>query len=75
MIRKDMARKRIKIGIILGDMSQIGCNSVSDPGTFVAPYTIAYQLTRLNKGVYGPDKVLKNKPMEKGIIEIGPLKR
>ena len=62
-----------KLGIIMGDFSQVGCNSVSDPGTFLAPYTIVYQLTRVNKGFYGPNVLLKNKPMEHGIIEIVPL--
>jgi len=62
-----------KLGIILGDFSQVGCNSVSDPGTFLAPYTIVYQLTRINKGFYGPNVLIKNKPMEHGVIEITPL--
>jgi len=62
-----------KLGIIMGDFSQVGCNSVSDPGTFLAPYTIVYQLTRINKGFYGPNALLKNKPIEHGIIEIVPL--
>jgi len=62
-----------KLGIILGDYSQVGCNSVADPGTFLAPYTIVYQLTRLNKGFYGPNVLLKNKPIEHGVVEIVPL--
>lgn len=65
---------RPKIGIILGDYSQVGCNSVSDPGAFLAPYTIVYQLSRINKGFYGPREVLKNKPLEKNIIERASLK-
>ena len=60
---------RPKLGIIMGDYSQVGCNSVSDPGTFLAPYVIAYALTRLSKGFYGPREILKNKPMEHGVIE------
>ena len=63
-----------KMGICMGDFSQIGCNSVSDPGTFVGPYTIAYQLTRLTRGFYGPNEVLKNKPLEHGVIERVPFK-
>lgn len=63
-----------KLGIILGDFSQVGCNSVSDPGAFLAPYTIVYSLTRIQKGFYGPNAILKNKVFEKGIIEISPLK-
>ena len=62
-----------KLGIILGDFSQVGCNSVADPGTFLAPYTIVYQLSRLNKGFYGPNVLIKNKPMEHGVVEITPL--
>ena len=66
---------RAKIGIVLGDYSQVGCNSVSDPGTFLAPWTIVYQLSRLNKGFYGPHELVKNKPIEHGVIERGPLRR
>jgi len=66
---------RPKIGIILGDWSQVGCNSVSDPGAFLAPYTIVYQLSRINKGFYGPGEVLKNKPLEKNVIERVSFKR
>ena len=65
---------RPKVGIILGDYSQVGCNSVSDPGTFLAPHTIIYQLSRINKGLYGPDEVLKNKPIEHGVIERTPFR-
>jgi hypothetical protein len=62
-----------KLGVILGDFSQVGCNSVADPGTFFAPYTIVYPLTRVNRGFYGPNVLIKNKPMEHGIIEVVPL--
>ncbi len=58
-----------KMGICLGDFSQVGCNSVSDPATFLKPYTIVYALTRITKGFYGPNEILKNKPLEHGIIE------
>ena len=60
---------RRKIGIIMGDKSQVGCNSVSDPGTFLKPGTIVYSLSRINSGIYGPNEILKNKPMEHGVIE------
>lgn len=66
---------RPKVGIIMGDYSQVGCNSVSDPGTFLAPWTVVYQLSRLNKGFYGPYELIKNKPMERGVIERSPLKK
>ena len=58
-----------KMGVCMGDFSQAGCNSVADPGTFLKPYTITYSLTRITKGIYGPNEVLKNKPMEHGVIE------
>ena len=63
-----------KMGICMGDYSQVGCNSVSDPGTFLKPYCITYSLSRISKGFYGPNEVLKNKPLEHGIIERSPLK-
>lgn len=62
-----------KMGICIGDFSQVGCNSVADPGTFLKPYTIVYALTRITKGFYGPNEVLKNKPLEHGVIERASL--
>jgi hypothetical protein len=67
--------KRRKVGIIMGDYCQVGCNAVSDPGTLLLPRTIVYSLTRINSGVYGPDEVLKNKPMEHGVVERTPLRK
>ena len=62
-------------GAVIGDFCQVGCNSVMDPGTFLRPSTIVYPLTRLSSGVYGPNVVLKNKPLAHGIIESAPLIR
>jgi len=63
-----------KMGICIGDFSQVGCNSVADPGSFLKPYTIVYALSRITKGIfYGPNEVLKNKPLEHGVIERSPL--
>ena len=62
-----------KMGICMGDFCQVGCNAVSDPGTFLKPHTIVYALTRIPKGFYGPREVLKNKPLEHGIVERVPL--
>jgi hypothetical protein len=67
----DTGRK--KIGVVLGDLSQIGCHTVTDPCTLIQQNTIVYPLTRLNKGIYGPNVIVKNKPMEKGIVQIVPL--
>ncbi len=62
-----------KLGLVLGDYSQVGCSSVTDPGTFLGPRTLVYSLTRLQRGFYGPNQIIKNKPLEKGILEISPL--
>jgi len=62
-----------KMGVCLGEFCQVGCSSVADPGTFLKPHTIVYSLTRITKGFYGPYEVLKNKPLEHGIIERVPL--
>ena len=63
-----------KLGIIMGDWSQVGCNSVADPATFLAPYTVVYPLAAIRKGFYGPRQILKNKPMDKGVIETSGLR-
>ncbi|CAK4085631.1 unnamed protein product [Aphanomyces euteiches] len=60
---------RRKIGVILGDFSQLGCSVVTDPCTLVGMKTAVYPLTRVNKGFYGPSEIIKNKPMEHGVIE------
>ena len=63
-----------KMGVCMGDFSQLGCNCATDPGTFLRPYTIAYTLTRITKGFYGPNEILKNKPLEHGVVERVPLR-
>ena len=65
---------RSKIGIIMGDYCQVGCNTVTDPGTFLAPRTIVYALCRVSRGFFGPNQILKNKPLEKGVIEVAPFR-
>lgn len=65
---------RPKMGLCMGDFSQFGGSSISDPGTFVKPCTITYLLTRISKGFYGPSEILKNKPLEHGVIERVPLR-
>ena len=48
-----------KIGSILGDCVDIGCNSVCFPGTIIYPRTNVYPLTRV-RGVIGSDKIVKD---------------
>ena len=62
-----------KLGMVLGDHCQIGCNSVSDPGVFCGPWTLVYPLARLSRGFYGPREILKHKPLEHGVMERVPL--
>lgn len=71
--RYDTGRK--KIGVILGDHSQLGCSAVTDPCTLLHPNTVVYPLSRLRKGIYGPNQIIKNKPMEKGVLEAAPLRQ
>ncbi|NWF69573.1 MAG: glucose-1-phosphate thymidylyltransferase [Chloroflexi bacterium] len=48
-----------KMGAILGDDVQLGCNCVTNPGCLIGPRTLAYPLLSLRKGYYPPDSVLK----------------
>ena len=63
-----------KMGICMGDFSQAGCNTVTDPGTFLKPYTLVYPLSRVSQGFYGPNEVLKNLPLERGVIRRAPFR-
>lgn len=70
--RYDTGRK--KIGVVLGDHSQLGCSVVTDPCTLLLKNTIAYPLSRLRKDLYGPNQIIKNKPMEHGVLEVAPFR-
>ncbi|KAF4028361.1 Bacterial transferase hexapeptide (six repeats) [Phytophthora infestans] len=71
-ITYDTGRK--KMGVVLGDGSQLGCSSVTDPCTLIQQNTVVYPLTRLRKGIYGSSLLIKNKPMENGVLEIVSLR-
>ena len=58
---------------IVGDGSQLGCGSVTDPGTLFAPDTHTYPLCRVPAGAYGPRELLKNRPLECGVLSRTPL--
>lgn len=53
---------RPKVGVILGDFTQVGCNTVTAPGGFLGPYSVVYALTSLPKGVSPSDVLIKYKP-------------
>lgn len=63
---------RQKLGIIMGDFCQVGCNTVTDPGTLLGPSTVVYPLSRIPAGVYGPRELIKNKPLKHGVLERYP---
>ena len=60
----------IKMGVILGDNSQIGCSSVIAPGTLIGPNCVSYALTSFDRGVYKASTLFKNKPIAHGIVEV-----
>ena len=64
-----------KFGCVIGDGSQIGCNSVLSPGTLVGPECAAYPLTHLH-GVIPGHSWIKSKNVELDVspLEIAPLK-
>lgn len=48
-----------KMGAILGDGVQTGCNSVLNPGTLVGPRSLIYANVSLRKGIYPADTIIK----------------
>lgn len=48
-----------KLGAIMGDGSQTGCNSVLNPGCLIGRRSLVYANMSLRKGYYPPDSVMK----------------
>jgi NDP-sugar pyrophosphorylase family protein len=48
-----------KLGAILGDGAQTGCNSVLNPGCLIGPRTLIYANLSLRKGYHPPDSIIK----------------
>ena len=48
-----------KMGAILGDNTQTGCNSVLNPGCIVGPRTLIYANASLRKGYHPADSIIK----------------
>jgi NDP-sugar pyrophosphorylase family protein len=55
----DYDTKLAKIGAILGDDVQTGCNSVLNPGCLIGPRTLVYANVSLRKGYYPSDSMIK----------------
>jgi len=63
----------VKMGVILGDNTQVGCSSVVAPGTLIGPNCVAYGLTSFDRGVYGASTLFKNKPISHGVVEVSKV--
>lgn len=48
-----------KLGAILGDYAQTGCNSVLNPGCLIGRETLVYANASLRKGYYPPNSIVK----------------
>lgn len=70
-IRYDLGR--VKMGVVLGDRSQVGCSSVIAPGTLIGPDCVAYGLCSIDRGLYDAGTLLKNKPMDAKVIELATV--
>lgn len=49
---------RRKLGALLGDYAEIGCNSVLNPGAIIGPGSVIYPLSCV-RGVIAPNSILK----------------
>ena len=56
-----------KMGAILGDDVQVGCNAVLNPGCIVGPRCIVYANVSLRKGYYLPGTIIK---LEQGLSHL-----
>lgn len=48
-----------KLGCILGDGAQTGCNVVTNPGCLIGPRTLVYSQVSLRRGIYPADRIIK----------------
>lgn len=60
----------VKMGVVLGDFTQIGCGSVIAPGTLMGPNCVVYGLCNIDRGLYDAGTLFKNKAMGAKVIEI-----
>ncbi len=63
----------VKMGVVLGDLSQVGCSSVVAPGTLIGPNCVAYGLCSIDRGLYDAGTLFKNKPIGANVIELGSV--
>jgi bifunctional N-acetylglucosamine-1-phosphate-uridyltransferase/glucosamine-1-phosphate-acetyltransferase GlmU-like protein len=48
-----------KFGAVLGDGVEVGCNAILNPGVVLGRRCVVYAGAVVQKGVYGPDQILK----------------
>ena len=60
----------VKMGVVMGDHSQIGCNSVIAPGTLIGRNRIAYGLCNIDRGLYDSQTLFKYKTMMTRSVEV-----
>ena len=53
----------LKFGVLLGDHAELGCNSVTNPGTIIGAYTIIYPLTSV-RGIIPSYSIVKNRQQQ-----------
>jgi NDP-sugar pyrophosphorylase family protein len=49
-----------KLGAIIGDYTEVGCNSVTSPASIIGANCWIYPNTSLTKGFYKPNSIIKN---------------
>ena len=54
-----VATGRKKVGAILGDHVEVGCNSVLNPGTVIGPHSNVYPTSSV-RGTVPPHHIYKN---------------
>jgi len=60
----------VKMGVVMGDFTQIGCSSVVAPGTLIGPNCVAYGLCNIDRGLYDRGTLFKNKAIGAKVIEL-----
>jgi hypothetical protein len=63
----------VKMGVVMGDLAQIGCSSVVAPGTLIGPKSVAYGLCNIDRGLYDAGTLFKNKAIDAKVIEMASL--
>jgi hypothetical protein len=63
----------VKMGVVMGDLAQVGCSSVVSPGTLIGKRCVAYGLCNIDRGLYDSDTLFKNKAMSVAAIQVSSV--